>query len=1208
MSRMQKTPSLDVANTALGWKEGGPPLSALQPSSGITDRAQAEEKLKNSEAFLNRLIEQSPSAMWIADDQGNLIRLNQACCDLLQISPKEVVGRYNIFQDNIVIEQGFLPQIRAVFERGETARFEIHYDSSKVKGLDLQQTVTVILDVTIFPIRDSNGQITNAVIQHNNITKRRQAEDLLVASEEKYRILTDRIAVQFFAMDTSLRYTYWNNTSEKETGIAAKDALGRTLQEVFPDTAGSPIEQFFLDSLKTQQPATLITEYSIQGQRKFFEIVCYPSPEGLSVFSKDITESKLAEEALRESEDKFKYVFDNSVIGKSITLPSGQLNANKAFCEILGYSLEELRNLRWQEISHAEDIEFTQHQVNLLLSGAKESVRFIKRYIHKNGSVVWADLSTALRRDDNGHPLYFLTSITDITKRIQSEMELKEYERAKTELLEKLNEAQHLAMIGSWEWDLKTDQVWWSDETYRIFGLAPQDFVPSFEENGKFIHPEDFKTYGNAFEHSLQTGEPLDVDLRLVVNGGELKYCHSMGKVIHNDSGQPIRFIGTTMDITERRLAEENLRHAMAQAEEGARILAALMEHVPEGIAIADAPDVNIRMVSRYGRELTGKPQEVLEGITVEKHAQQWDIYCADRVTVGKNEDLPLTRATQHGELVKDEEWVLGNPGGERIPILCNAGPIRDEMGNITGGVIVWRDITERKMAEAELQTSEEKYRNLFETANDAIHLMNGDTFIDCNLRAVEMYGCDSKEDMLNHTPMDFSPVNQPDGCDSKEKALEYINLALDGQPQRFYWKHLRKDGTPIDVEVSLNRLDLRGKNYIQAIGRDITTEKQVEDALKISEKKYRLLHENMMDGFVSVGMDGKFLDCNEVYRNMLGYTQAELALLTYVDLTPEKWHAIETDIVENQIIKRGYSDLYEKEYRRKDGTIFPVELHTVLRRDEQGNPASMWAITREISERKKVEEEIRQLNLELEQRVIQRTAQLEATNKELEAFSYSVSHDLRAPLRAITGFTNILVEDYAPTLDAEGKRISGVIIHEAQRMGQLIDDLLAFSRLSRKEITQSTIDMQALMQSVLNELTTPESCARIDLQVGELPSALGDRALIRQVWVNLLSNALKFSSKKERAVIEVASKQDENETIYFVRDNGAGFDMQYAGNLFGVFQRLHSEREFVGTGVGLAIVQRIIARHGGRVWADSQVGKGAVFYFTLPGKEESHE
>ncbi|MCF8120138.1 MAG: HAMP domain-containing protein [Deltaproteobacteria bacterium] len=228
---------------------------------------------------------------------------------------------------------------------------------------------------------------------------------------------------------------------------------------------------------------------------------------------------------------------------------------------------------------------------------------------------------------------------------------------------------------------------------------------------------------------------------------------------------------------------------------------------------------------------------------------------------------------------------------------------------------------------------------------------------------------------------------------------------------------------------------------------------------------------------------------------------------------------------------------------------------------------------------------------------------QLEASNKELEAFAYSVSHDLRAPLRAIDGYVDILKEDYHDRIDDEGRRIMGVVQREAERMGQLIDGLLTYSRLSRVEMSVSRIDMTTLARSVYHELTTPEDRERIDFQGDSLPPAMGDPTLIRQIWVNLIANAVKFSADRNRAVIKISGKTKENELIYTIEDNGAGFDMQYVDKLFHVFQRLHSSREFDGTGIGLANVQRAILRHGGRIWAHGEPDKGATFYFTLPRK-----
>lgn len=231
--------------------------------------------------------------------------------------------------------------------------------------------------------------------------------------------------------------------------------------------------------------------------------------------------------------------------------------------------------------------------------------------------------------------------------------------------------------------------------------------------------------------------------------------------------------------------------------------------------------------------------------------------------------------------------------------------------------------------------------------------------------------------------------------------------------------------------------------------------------------------------------------------------------------------------------------------------------------------------------------------------------AAMEAANKELEAFSYSISHDLRAPLRAIDGFSGILLEDYSDKLDEDGNRLLEVVRQNAQNMGQLIDDLLAFSRLGRKAVEPSPIDMTDLAKSVFEELNASDSERRPQLKIENIPPAQGDRALMRQVFVNLLSNATKYSRLKDQPLIEVGGSTENGNNIYYVKDNGAGFDMQYANKLFGVFQRLHGPEEFEGTGVGLAIVQRIIHRHGGRVWAEGKVNEGATFYFTLPREDD---
>ncbi|HEY4081040.1 MAG TPA: ATP-binding protein [Burkholderiaceae bacterium] len=271
----------------------------------------------------------------------------------------------------------------------------------------------------------------------------------------------------------------------------------------------------------------------------------------------------------------------------------------------------------------------------------------------------------------------------------------------------------------------------------------------------------------------------------------------------------------------------------------------------------------------------------------------------------------------------------------------------------------------------------------------------------------------------------------------------------------------------------------------------------------------------------------------------------------------------------------------------------------------EQELAASQASLEQEVAERRRIDDDLRNLNAQLEHHIAQRTAQLESANKELESFSYSVSHDLRTPLRGVVGFADALLEDHGAELSEEAQRKLRIVHSEGLRMGRLIDDLLAFSRLGRKALQLTEVSMDSLVRAAWKTAGAPETEGRVRLELSRLAPSRGDPSLLTQVWVNLLSNAVKFSAKREQPVISVSGITDGRENIYFVRDNGAGFNPKYQDKLFGVFQRLHDSNDFAGTGVGLALVHRIVTRHGGRVWAEGQPDEGATFYFSLPKELE---
>jgi PAS domain S-box-containing protein len=287
-----------------------------------------------------------------------------------------------------------------------------------------------------------------------------------------------------------------------------------------------------------------------------------------------------------------------------------------------------------------------------------------------------------------------------------------------------------------------------------------------------------------------------------------------------------------------------------------------------------------------------------------------------------------------------------------------------------------------------------------------------------------------------------------------------------------------------------------------------------------------------------------------------------------------------------------------ELEHVREDGTKVMVASRWSLRRDEQGRPAAVMETNNDITQRKRGEEEVRNLNQELGKR----TTELEAINKELEAFAYSISHDLRAPLRHMVGFTELLQKSAFSVVDQKGRRYMTMILESAKRMGMLIDDLLAFSRIGRAETRESAVSLEQLVKEVKNEVSQETDGRNITWKVGPLPELYGDRSMLKLVLVNLLSNAIKFTRTRPQPEIEIGYTEKRNDgAVVFIRDNGVGFDMKYMNKLFGVFQRLHRAEEFEGTGIGLATVQRIIHRHGGQVWAEGFVDRGATFFFSVP-------
>ena len=510
----------------------------------------------------------------------------------------------------------------------------------------------------------------------------------------------------------------------------------------------------------------------------------------------------------------------------------------------------------------------------------------------------------------------------------------------------------------------------------------------------------------------------------------------------------------------------------------------------------------------------------------------------------------------------------------------------------------------ESKLAENRLRASEVQFRTLIDSAPLAISLSRESRFLYANSEYLALHGIASIWDLIGHTI--FERVAPQSIETSKQRAYRRARgLPVD---KRYELTGLRMDGSEIPLLAAVTQVNLVDGPATVGFFQDISERKQNEEKFnrlnveleqRVQERTAELsdLYNNAPCGYHSLDSQGLIIRINDTELHWMGYTREEvIGKLHITDLfTPASVQVFKQNFP--TFLERGWIDNLEFELVRKDGSILPVLLSGTAVKDAQGRYLMSRSTMIDYT-----------LHRESEKAVRETQARLEAANQELEAFAYSVSHDLRAPLRAIDGFSGILVEDYAGQLDEEANRLLNVIRASTQKMDRLISDLLAFSRLSRIDLRFSRIDMTGLVRSVYMELATPEVQQKFDFTVEPLPEAFGDPSLIHQVWVNLLSNAIKYTLPKEEHRIAVSGRQESGANVYTVKDSGVGFNQEYAHKLFGVFQRLHKMEEFEGTGVGLAIVQRIVHRHGGLAWAEGKINQGAVFHFSLPQREPVYE
>lgn len=962
---------------------------------------------------------------------------------------------------------------------------------------------------------------------------------------------------------------------------------------------------------------------------------------------RDITERKQAEEARRASESLLARVQQIAHVGSWVQeLPSNRLTWSDETYRIFGCQPQEFPATYEAilDLIHPDDRTAVDDAYTRSVREGRDGYEIVHRIVRQDdGQIRHVHERCHHERDASGVIIRSVGMAQDITDQIRIRQQLEEEGQ-------RLREAQDIAHVGSWDYDALRDRLTWSHETHRIFGTKPGTFEETYEAFLDTVHPEDRPAVETLYAQSLEDAQvTYEIEHRLIRrDDGQERLVHEKCRHQRDAAGRVLRSIGVVHDITDLRQTEAEYLRAAESLRATSIRFQAILEHSPLLISEFDL-DGRYLLVNPAIGKLFDLPPSQLVGKTFEE-------LLSEPTVIRFRERIAQVQAV--GTPIHVEDTVETDRGVTHY--LSTLFQLPDETGHTRSIGCIAYDITAMKATTDALQKSEEKHRRLFETMAQGVIYQDADGSISSANPASERILGLSVEQMQgkNSTDPHWQMIDEDGAAVAGEDHPTMICLRT-GMPVGPVVRGIFCPDKNAHVWLSITSIPLFLPGESQpfqayAVFEDITERRQRAEELRESAERARLQSRALArlasdDAILTRDLPHAFRRLVSLLAEVLKVERATIWLFSkdQYELRCVALHDVRTGYdIEAMVVpaagiplylealgrdsRIGVEDAQNDPRTRNSSTDYFVPhaitsmLDSAIQQDgeivgvlsaEHRGPRRKWhadeasflsAIANLVAQllanaqRRQAEESVRQLNVELEERVRRRTQELEDAIGELEAFSYSVSHDLRAPLRGVAGFSRILMDAHASELTDEGRRLCAGIQESAASMRRMIESLLEFSRAGRVAMRCRAIDMTALVRDVVRELCADPEAARVSFQVDDLPTYQGDRELLRRVWTNLLANSVKFSSGRERPVIKVGTKDEAGEVVYYVQDNGAGFDMRFADKLFGVFRRLHSSKDFEGTGVGLAIVQRIVKRHGGRIWGQGEPDKGATFSFTL--------